>query len=328
LWKAFLLMTIAPNIHKLFYHSVDIIASAENKERKIIYLVNPISGTAKKQKIIELIEKETKAQNIHCQFLNTNKEGRYNSLKEKIEAENITDVVMIGGDGTVNQVVGALHYCNVNFGIIPVGSGNGLARAAHIPLKLKAALSLIFTGEAKYIDAFWVNNKFSCMLSGLGFDAQVAHDFSTKATRGLLTYTQQSIANFFKAAPYQFEVEINEFKFFTDAFFVSIANSNQFGNNVTIAPKAKLSDGLLDIVIVQKMSKAKLPFAILQQIRGNNKLEEMVEQVTQKSILYFQTPNLKIKNLKQAPLHIDGEPAETTTDFEIKIIKDCFRLYH
>lgn len=164
------------------------------------------------------------------------------------------------------------------------------------------------------------------MLSGIGFDAQVAQDFSTKASRGLLTYTQQSIANYFKAHPYQFEVKVNGFSFFTEAFFISIANGNQFGNNVTIAPQANLNDGLLDIVIVQKMNKAKLPFAVLKQIRGNNKLQELVEDIGRKNVLYFQTPSLSIKNLKLAPLHIDGEPTETSGEFEISIMKDCFNL--
>ncbi|MFY7965646.1 MAG: diacylglycerol/lipid kinase family protein [Chitinophagaceae bacterium] len=296
--------------------------------RKIIYLLNPKSGTQKKEAIKILIEKETKRLDIPFEILHTNAEGNYTLIKDKIEEEGFTDVVMIGGDGTVNQVTNALRGCKVNFGIIPVGSGNGLARAANIPMKTQAALALIFTGKSKAIDAFMVNEHYSCMLSGVGFDAQVAHDFATKATRGLLTYTQQSIINYFKAHPYQFEIIMNDFSFFSDAFFISIANSNQFGNNFTIAPKASLSDGLLDIVIVQKMNKAKLPFAILQQMRGNNKLQNLVEDISKKNILYFQTPSITIKNVKLAPLHIDGEPYDTKEELEISIIKDCFKLIH
>lgn len=295
-------------------------------ERKIVYLVNPISGTSKKEGIKRLIEKETKARDIPFEIMHTNAAGHYQLLKEKIRTEHITDVVIVGGDGTVNQVTNALHNSPVRFGIIPVGSGNGLARAARIPTKAEQALSLIFTGEAKAIDAFMVNEHYSCMLSGIGFDAQVAHDFATKASRGLLTYTQQSIINYFKANPYQFEIQLEHFSFFSEAFFISIANSNQFGNNFTIAPKASLSDGLLDIVIVQKMNKAKLPFAILRQIRGNNKLQQLVEDMTKKNILYFQTPSITIRNLKHAPLHIDGEPRETADEFRISMMRDHFQL--
>ncbi|AYD49165.1 MAG TPA: YegS/Rv2252/BmrU family lipid kinase [Arachidicoccus soli] len=296
------------------------------QKRKIIYLVNPVSGTTKKSTLVNLIEKISKEQELYCEILPTNQRGNYDFLIERIYKDNITDIVIIGGDGTVNHVVGALYDQPVNFGIIPYGSGNGLARAAGIPSKPKKAFELILTGEAKPVDAFLVNEKFACMLSGVGFDAKVAHDFATKTSRGLLTYTQQSIINYFKAQPYQFEVEVNKFKFFTDAFFISVANGNQFGNNFTIAPEANISDGQLDIVIVQKMNKAKLPFAVLKQIRGNNKLETLVENITHRNILYFQTEEIKIKNLKNAPMHIDGEPVETKTDVDIKILPKCFNL--
>jgi len=295
-------------------------------ERKIIYLINPISGTSKKEGIKKLIERETTAREIPFEILPTDPKGDYDFLKEKITAEHFTDIVIIGGDGTVNQVTNALRHLPVIFGIIPFGSGNGLAFAAEIPKKPEAALAIIFSGNTKPVDAFYINEYYSCMLSGLGFDAQVAHNFAAKSTRGLFTYTQESLINFFKAHPFQFEVVWNDFSFFTDAFAISIANSNQFGNNLTIAPKANLNDGLLDIVIIQKMSKAKLPFALLQQLRGNNKLKELVDDMSKKSVLYFQTASLTIRNLKYAPLHIDGEPRETTEEFKIEVLKDAFNL--
>ncbi len=295
-------------------------------DRKIIYLINPISGTSKKEGLRKLIERETTAQGIPFEILSTNADGDYDLLKDKILKEGITDVVVTGGDGTVNQVTSVLRGISIRIGIIPVGSGNGLARTAGIPTRPQQALALIFTGKTQKVDAFLINNQYACTLSGIGFDAQVAHDFATKASRGLVTYTQQSILNFFKAHPYQFEVIIDGFSFFTDAFFISIANSNQFGNNFTIAPQANLHDGLLDIVIVQKMNKAKLPFVMLKHIRSNNKIQELVESMSQKNIIYFQTTSLIIRNLKYAPLHIDGEPRETAEEFTIEILKDCFEL--
>lgn len=294
--------------------------------RKIIYLINPISGTSRKEGLRKLIERETQAQDIPFEIHDTDPAGNYHWLEEQVVGDGVSDIVLVGGDGTVNHATAALHHLPIRFGIIPVGSGNGLARAAGIPSKAPAALSLIFNGKARKIDAFRVNNAFSCMLSGIGFDAQVAHEFATRSSRGLITYTQQSIIQFFKAHPYQFEIRVDDFSFFSEAFFISIANSNQFGNNVTIAPQASLSDGMLDIVIVQKMHKAKLPFAVLRHIRGNNKLQQLVEDMTQKNILYFQTPRLEIRNLKHAPLHVDGEPRETADSFQIEILKDCFEL--
>jgi len=215
----------------------------------------------------------------------------------------------------------------LRFGILPVGSGNGLARAAGIPTKIKRALQVIIEGNAMPVDAFTINDKFSCMLSGLGFDAQVAHNFARKAKRGLFNYTKESLLHFFKAQPYGFEIKLPEFSFFTDAFLISIANSNQFGNNVTIAPQAKLNDGLLDVIVVQKMHKVKLPYAILKQLSGNNKMQQLVEDMEHKNIVYFQTPSLEISNLKLAPLHIDGEAVATAQNLSIKVLPGYFTLF-
>lgn len=296
--------------------------------RNIIFLVNPISGTTKKETVLQEIEKVVKEKELLYQLVPTNAEGDYEFLKEKITREHITDVVIVGGDGTVNQVTNALRGVDIRFGIIPLGSGNGLAFAAGISKKPMQALEHILAGKTKPVDAFLINEHYSCMLSGIGFDAKVAHDFAAKASRGLITYTQQTIINYFKAQPYQFEITLNDFSFFTEAFFISIANSNQFGNNVTIAPHANLSDGLLDVVIVQKMNKAKLPFAVLKQLRGNNKLQQLVEDITKKTVLNFQTTALNIKNIKLAPLHVDGEPRKTESEFNVRVLKHSFELIH
>ena len=294
--------------------------------RKIIYLVNPISGGGKKGAVQNIIESKTAARGISFEILKTNSTGNYDHLKDQIEKDGITDVVMVGGDGTVNQVVDALKETKVDFGIIPMGSGNGLANCANIPKNPLRALDVIFNGHSSFVDAFTINDQFSCMLSGLGFDAQVAHDFANKSARGLFTYTQQSLFHYFKAHPYQFEVKLEKFSFFTDAFLICVANSNQFGNNVTIAPQASLKDGLLDIVIVQKMNKARLPFAVLKQIRGNNILEQLVESVSKKNVLYFQADKLTIRNFKHAPFHVDGEPRAMEEEYKIQILPQCFKL--
>ncbi|WP_246022660.1 diacylglycerol/lipid kinase family protein [Filimonas effusa] len=299
---------------------------SKGRKRKFVYLVNPISGTSKKEALVKLIKSISKQRKLSYEIIPTSSTGNYDYLADRIIEEEITDVVIVGGDGTVNQVIGALRGLPVRFGIIPFGSGNGLALSAGIPKKPKEAFELILSGNAHPVDGFMVNDKFSCMLTGLGFDAQVAHDFAARSSRGLMTYTQQSIINYFKAQPYQFEIVLDNISFFTDAFFLCVANSNQFGNNFTIAPLASLQDGLLDIVIVQKMSKARLPFAVLRQIRGNNKLQQLVEDMANKNVLYFQTPSITIKNLKLAPMHIDGEPRETEESLKIEILPRCFQL--
>ncbi len=295
-------------------------------ERKFIFIINPKAGTKNKKALLALIEKKANEQKANFEIQNSSETGDYTYLINLIENEGVTDIVVCGGDGTVNAVAYSLLNIAVNIGIIPMGSGNGLSRTAGIPMQSTKAIDLLWKGTAQLVDGFLVNNRFSCMLSGLGFDGAVAHRFAKQTRRGLWTYAQQSIVEFFKAQPYLFEIKYKNFKFFTDAFFISIANSNQFGNNVTIAPKASLSDGLIDVVIVQKMSKAKLPFVVWNQLRGNNELSEIIDELSNKNVVYFQTSELEIHNTKLAPLHIDGEAVETSEFFKIKVIEKAFRL--
>jgi len=294
--------------------------------RNIIYIINPISGTRTKKDLQQLIEKKTAAQNIPFQIFPSVASGDYSFLYPIIKEQKITDIIIAGGDGTVSQVVNSLMDYDVNFGIIPCGSGNGLAFTAKIPKQPDKALEIIFNGKPAVIDGFYINQQFACMLCGLGFDAKVAHDFAQQPKRGLSTYVKQVVKNFFAAKIYTFEVTVNNNTFATNAYFISIANSNQFGNNFTIAPKASLSDGLLDIVIVSSQNKLSVLIQTLKQIWGKNKLQSGTVVDNKKGVIYFQTDNLSIRNISHAPLHIDGDPAETSAEIEIAIKKKCFRL--
>lgn len=295
-------------------------------QRKIIYFINPISGTKDKALAIKIITQRTQKENIPFEILHTNAAGNYYFLKERIEEDNITDIVICGGDGTVSQIAASLIDEVINIGIIPMGSGNGLAFAAKIPKDIHKALDIIFTGKGRYIDSFFINDTFSCMLCGLGFDAQVAHDFAKESSRGLITYVRKTIENFITARPYSFEI-INKGKSFAvEAFFISIANSNQFGNQFTIAPQASLNDGFIDIVVVKKMSKLRMVLAIARQVLAGKINEHDEKTFHKKDILYFQTNQLIIHNLSPAPLHIDGDPVHTAKKLVIKIIPDAFKL--
>ncbi len=292
--------------------------------RSIIYIINPISGTRTKADLQPFIETRTKEKKIPFHVFPSVASGDYSFLIPVILEEHITDVVIAGGDGTVSQVVASLMGCNVNFGIIPCGSGNGLAYAARIPRQPNKALDIVFNGIASEIDGFYVNDVFACMLCGIGFDAKVAHEFAREPKRGLATYAKLVSRNFFKANPYHFQIESNGLKFSSDAYFISIANSNQFGNNFTIAPQALLADGLLDIVIAKKTVKPLLLFNLLRQILAG-KLGK-VESSLNQPVIYFQTDKIVIENTDQAPMHIDGDPAETPDKLVIKVNKRCFRL--
>lgn len=297
-------------------------------KRKILYIINPVSGTSRKETILQQIEKKTAAEKIPFEIFSSVASGDYSFLRDHIREKNFTDVVIAGGDGTVSLVVGSLMNEPVNFGIIPCGSGNGLALAAGISRNPAKALDIIFNNQASAVDGFYINKRFACMLAGMGLDAEVAHAFADEPRRGLITYIRLSIQKFFSMTPYQFNIESDGMSVNTEAFFICIANSNQFGNNFTIAPKASLSDGLLDIVIVTRQNKMSLLLQTLKQVAGWNFPEDASLVKKDKGVIYFQVKKLVIENLSGAPLHIDGEPSGTMDKLEIEVREKCYRLIH
>lgn len=297
-------------------------------ERHLLYLINPISGRGNKNALQQLVEERTTAAGFSFTILPSVADSNYKHIISFINEQNVTDIIIAGGDGTVNGAVNALRHCNVNFGILPCGSGNGLAFGAGIPRNLERALSVIFAGNAQWTDAYTVNEHFACMLSGLGFDAQVAHNFANDPSRGLKTYIKKTLSHFFTAKAYPFSISSGRDELKTEALFISIANSNQFGNNFKIAPKASLTDGLLDIVVVAKQTKLSMLIQTLRQLSGFNQLYKAEIAQAKAAVVYFQTDHLKIKNPSLAPLHIDGDPAATARSFEINVLKRAFRLIY
>jgi YegS/Rv2252/BmrU family lipid kinase len=295
-------------------------------ERHILYLVNPISGRGNKQSLQQIVEERTSAAGIKYSIYPSVAGGNYTSLYNVIEKEGVTDVVIAGGDGTVSGAVQALKHYPLSFGILPCGSGNGLSLGAGIPKNIAAALDVVFKNNPVATDAFLINDHFACMLCGLGFDAQVAHDFANDPNRGLNTYIKKTVAHFFSAQAYPFTLTSGDDALETEAMFISIANSNQFGNNFTIAPKASLRDGLLDVVIVAKQSKLSMLVQTIRQVCGFNQLYQTQIGASKAAVLYFQTDTLQIQNPKRAPLHVDGDPAITSEGFTVKVLKGCFRL--
>lgn len=297
-------------------------------QRKILYIVNPISGTRNKKSLQDIIEKETRRAGFSYAVYPSVANGDYRFLYPIIKEQKFTDVIIAGGDGTINQAVNSLRKQEVQFGIIPCGSGNGLAFSAGIPKDPVKALRIAFNGRSKFTDGFFINSQFACMLCGLGFDAQVAHDFANSPKRGLTTYVKKTIEDFISAKAYPFVLIANGKELHTEAFFISVANSNQFGNNFTIAPKASLNDGLLDVVIMTKQNKLGVVYQTFKQVLGFNKVQSIDVLKEQSSLLYFQTDNLKITNKGGAPLHIDGDPVETKKDLRFTVEKDSFRLLY
>lgn len=294
--------------------------------RRILFIINPIAGTRSKRHLPVVIEQACRKVEIPFAIVDSPQSGDYSTIRTRIQQEGFTDVGIAGGDGTLSAAIGALRDLPVQFGIIPVGSGNGLARAARIPMNPTKAMSLIIIGRPAPTDGFLVNGRFACMLSGVGFDAAVAAGFAEMGQRGFLNYVRQVIRHFRSAPAYSFQLEWRDHRLNSHAYFVSVANSNQFGSGFTIAPKASLSDGLLDVVIVKEQSKKRLIPRVIRQVVGLNRLQEDLSLHKSKKILYLQTDQLIIHNHEQAPLHIDGDPAPTDALIKMEIIPKAFSL--
>ncbi len=297
-------------------------------QHSILYIINPISGKGNKQTLQATIELETKQAEHSFEIFPAVFSGDYSFLDKLIEAKKFTRIIIAGGDGTVNQVINSLKKHKLPFGIIPCGSGNGLAFSAGIPKNIPAALAIGFSGNSEWTDAFNINGQFACMLCGVGFDAQVAHDFALDEKRGLITYIKKIVQNFFIAKPYHFILKLGDKTIDLEAYFISVANSNQFGNNFTIAPKASLTDGLLDVVIVTQQTKLNLLLQTLMQVSGFNQLQKSEEINKDTSVVYFQTKGIEIINSNAAPLHIDGEPVKSVEKIDIQIQPKSFQLIY
>jgi diacylglycerol kinase (ATP) len=296
--------------------------------RKILFFINPISGIKSKLTLEEKIIKKCEEKNIAFEILFTSIDGHYDFLHDKIKNENITDIAICGGDGSIAPIVSSILKIPVNVGIVPLGSGNGLARTASIPKSIDKAIDVILNGNAHFTDVFLINGKVSTHVCGLGFDATVAHEFSKQKKRGLNSYTKIALKNFFAAKTFPYIIEAEKIELKIDAFLICIANSNQFGNNFKIAPQASICDGLLDIVVLKKTTKPQIVISFIKQLISGKTEIFSEKNFHEKNILYFQTKKLKIKNPQFAPLHIDGDPAETFREFSIEILPAAYKLIH
>jgi diacylglycerol kinase (ATP) len=291
--------------------------------RNFIVFINPISGTKNKEQTISIIKNKLTQAGFAYQILPTELSGDYSYLKEKIATEKITDIIICGGDGTVNQVGAYLTKEDVHVGIIPMGSGNGLAFTAGIPKAPQKAIDVILNGTPSFIDAFWINKQFACHNFGVGFDARIAHEFAEGKNRGPFNYLKLTAKNFFKAKPHSFTIQVDGTVLNVKAYFVAVLNSNQFGNSLTIAPKATLHDGLLDVVIVKKENKLSLFLKLILQLK-RGKVVSVSED--RRTFHYFQTKTIHISNPEMELIHIDGEPVATMLEIKIEVIEKAFKL--
>lgn len=284
----------------------------EQVKKKIAFIINPKSGTSKKHNLPELIQESIDPVKYQITVLFTKCAGHATELARHLSTEGYDVVFAAGGDGTVNEVGRGLIGTGVPMGIIPCGSGNGLARFLNIPLKIKEAVALVDHAQEKLIDYGIINDHPFFCTCGVGFDAHIGNRFAHSTKRGFFTYVKETISAFFYYKPKKYKVKVDGEKLKTRAFLITVANAGQYGNDAYIAPQADISDGLLDLCILTPFPKIK---AFHLGIRLFNRTMDQCSY-----IMVRKGQNIVIKRKKEGEVHIDGEPAIMGKKLNIHIV--------
>ena len=284
----------------------------------ILFIINPISGGKEKQKIPALIDANLDRSKFNANFSFTSYIGHAAEIAEEAANKNFDIIVAVGGDGTINEIAGKIIGQQKILGIIPFGSGNGLARSLNIPMNAKKAIKIINELNVVAIDAATLNNKYFFNMAGMGFDAHISAAFAGNKTRGLNGYLKMVIKEI-KSYPSEiYEITIDEVVYKREAFILSIANSTQYGNDVHISPKSTLDDGLLEVCIVKPLPWYKLPILGYEMLRSKTHRSNWVEIISGKRI--------SIVRAKENAIHIDGEPFFMGMNIEIEIIPKALNV--
>lgn len=218
-------------------------------------------------------------------------------------------IVAVGGDGTVNEIAAEVMRRKKILGIIPFGSGNGLARFLKIPMNAAKAIKMINNGHVRVIDTGRFNGRHFFNMAGMGFDAHISTVFAGNKSRGLSGYLKLGIQEIMNYKPVSYELNIDGRAYQREAVVISIANSSQYGNNAHIAPGASVTDGLLDVCIIKKFSLYKLPLLAYEMFSAGQ--SGMVEVIKGRHI--------KIVREKEGSIHIDGEPYLMGREIEVEV---------
>ena len=273
--------------------------------------MNPISGTSDKKDIPYLIEELLDKEQFDYSIRETEYAGHAYEIAKESKEQGIDIVVAVGGDGTVNEVGRALVHSNTALGIIPTGSGNGLARHLLIPMKIKGAIQVLNDCEITDLDYGIINEHPFFCTCGVGFDAFISEKFAEAGKRGPITYLENILKEGLKYEPETYEIEAENGTIKKKAFLISCANASQYGNNAYIAPQASMSDGMIDVIIME-------PFDALEASQISI---EMFNKTLDKNnkIKTFRSKEIKIYRKAPGVIHYDGDPTETGKEIVVTL---------
>ena len=289
-----------------------------NPKRKIVFVYNPTSGTIRLIPVIPIIERFVNRDLYDFSIVSTQYRGHATELARQYAAQNYDAVIAVGGDGTVNEVGRGLIGTNTALGIIPCGSGNGLARHLGISMDPFKAVKWLDKSIFSEIDYGMIEDHPFFCTCGVGFDAKVTDTFSKAGTRGVLTYMESILKEIatYKDKTYKLSFDNSSETF--DCFIVTCANADQWGNNAFIAPTASMQDGLMDVVVIHPFTPLDAPLLAFQLF---NKLIDRNPKVTVR-----RCAQMTITRDSEGPAHYDGEPVTLGKEIHVRMIKGGLKV--
>jgi len=289
------------------------------KNKKILFIINPISGIGKQHKVEQGISLYLDKNKYEHEIRYTEKVNHAKDISAQAVKENFDVVVAVGGDGTLGEVASGILFTNTAMAVIPAGSGNGMARELGVPLKsIKKAFDVINQGHTEIIDTALLNGNTFVSTAGSGFDAHVANMFSVGEKRGFLRYALITLREFLRYPSRNYEVHVNGEirKYYAWAFI--FCNSKQFGNGAIVSPKSNVQDGLLNITIIKDFPKIFTIFLVLRLFFNNIDKSKYAE--------VFTCTKIKVIREKNNAIHLDGSPFKTTKDIEVEIVPSSLKV--
>jgi YegS/Rv2252/BmrU family lipid kinase len=284
--------------------------------RKILFVVNPSAGKKRNLDLKEFIEEHfmfpdyTVAVSSSLEY--------FEEIKQKALNEGYTDVIACGGDGTVNKVAAFACKHNLRLGILPLGSGNGLARSVKVSMDLKKALKQIENGKVMRIDAGVLNEKMFFCASGMGFDAHVATLFEKTEARGLWGYVRLIWREYFSYLPMNYTLRFEGKEITRPAFVLALCNSGQYGNDFYIAPTAIMNDGQITISILKPFKRWILPWLVMKVFFRKTHTLNCVET--------YHASQLTIVREREGHVHLDGEPHAEGLEINLNVMPEALQI--
>lgn len=281
-------------------------------KKKILFIMNPISGTSSKAGIPGLIENQLDKDKYDYEIRMTEYAGHGAKMAQDASGQGFDIVVAVGGDGTVNEVARGIARTQTALGILPCGSGNGLARHLMLPMNIKKSIQVLNQCEIHDLDYGLINGHPFFCTCGMGFDALISMKFAEAGKRGLVTYAESVLKEWLRYKPQTYELIDDTGTKRFKAFVVSCANASQYGNNAYIAPQASMSDGLMDVVVME-------PFDLIE---ASQIAIELFNKTLDKDskIKTFKCRKLHIHRQAPGEIHFDGDPVMEKANVDVEIV--------